>query len=270
MNKKEMLINTFGTDKPIIALLHMDPLPGDPLYRNTTSVAKIVDNVKKDVSNLVEGGVDAILFSNEFSMPYENHVSQVTTASMAYIIGQVVNELPIPFGVHVISDGMATVELAAATGAKFVRGIFTGAYVGECGLKNTDIAAVLRRKNELGLNDLRMFYMVNAEADAYLNDRPLPVIVNSLLFKCKPDGICLSGLHAGEEANDVFLDEMKTVAGEAAVFANTGCTVDNIANKLQHCDGAFVGTGFKKNGKFENHTELKRIRSFMNIVKASR
>ena len=64
MNKKEMLINTFGTDKPIIALLHMDPLPGDPLYRNTTSVAKIVDNVKKDVSNLVEGGVDAILFSN--------------------------------------------------------------------------------------------------------------------------------------------------------------------------------------------------------------
>lgn len=270
MKTQEMLISTFGTDKPITALLHIDPLPGDPLYCNTTTMAEIVDTVRKDVANLVAGGVDAILFSNEFSMPYQNHVSQVTTASMAYIIGRVARELPIPFGVHVISDSMATIELAAATGARFVRGIFTGAYVGECGVKNTDIAAVLRRKKELGLDDLRMFYMVNAEADAYLNDRPLPVIVNSLLFKCKPDGICLSGLHAGEEANDSFLDEMRQASGEAAVFANTGCTVDNIAEKLKHCDGAFVGTGFKVDGKFENHTDRDRIRRFMDIVKASR
>lgn len=270
MNKKEMLINTFGTDKPIIALLHIDPLPGDPLYSNSTSMDEIVDNVRKDAENLIKGGVDAILFSNEFSMPYENHVAHVTTAAMAYIIGQVVKDISVPFGVHVISDGMATIELAAVTGAKFVRGIFTGAYVGECGIKNTDIAAVLRRKKELGLHELRMFYMVNAEADAYLNDRQLPVIVNSLLFKCKPDGICLSGLHAGEEANDTFLDEMRTAAGETAVFANTGCTIDNIAEKLQHCDGAFVGTGFKVDGKFENHTEYERVRKFMSIVKASR
>lgn len=269
MNTKEMLTSTFGTDKPIIALLHIDPLPGDPLYHDA-AMAEIVENVRKDVENLVAGGVDAILFSNEFSMPYQNQVSQVTTASMAYIIGRVTEDLPIPFGVHVISDGRATIELAAATGAKFVRGIFTGAYVGECGIKNTDIAEVLRRKNEMSLDDLRMFYMINAEADAYLNDRPLGVIVNSLIFKCKPDGICLSGLHAGEEANDDFLDEMKEAAGEAAVFANTGCTVDNVAEKLKHCDGAFVGTGFKVDGKFENRTDPDRIRKFMDIVKASR
>ena len=47
-------------------------------------------------------------------------------------------------------------------------------------------------------------------------------------------------------------------------------TKDNIAEKLQHCDGAFVGTGFKVDGKFENHTEYERVRKFMSIVKASR
>ena len=270
MNKQEMLRNTFGTEKPIIALLHIDPLPGDPLYDYDRSVDQIVETVRTDAANLIAGGVDAILFSNEFSMPYQNAVSHAVTSSMAYIIGQVRNEITVPFGVHVISDGAATIELAAATGASFVRGIFTGAYVGECGIKETDIAAVLRRKKELRLDHLRMFYMVNAEADAYLNDRPLSTIVNSLIFKCKPDGIALSGLHAGEEADDRMLDDLSAAAGGVAVFANTGCTKDNVAEKLQHCDGAFVGTGFKVDGKFENHTDPERIRSFMDIVKAAR
>ena len=270
MKSQEMLLNLFKTNKPIIALLHIDPLPGDPRFSRGTSAEEIVSIVREDVKNLLDGGVDAILFSNEFSMPYQNQVPHVTVASMAYIIGRIKEMLTIPFGVHVISDGAATVELAAAVGADFVRGIFTGAYVGECGVKNTDIAAVLRRKAELGLDGLKMFYMVNAEADAYLNDRDLETIVNSLIFKCAPDGICLSGLHAGEEADDEFLDKIKKVSGDTAVFANTGCTVKNIAEKLGHCDGAFVGTGFKKEGKFENHTDLSRIRAFMDIVKASR
>ena len=270
MNKKEMLRKTFGTDKPIIALLHIDPLPGDVLYDYRGSMREVVEHVRQDAANLIEGGVDAILFSNEFSMPYQNAVSQVTTSAMAYIIGRVRDMITVPFGVHVISDGAATIELAAAVDASFVRGIFTGAYVGECGIKETDIAAVLRRKKELRLDDLRVFYMVNAVADAYLNDRPLKTIVNSLIFKCRPDGVALSGLHAGEEAGDELLDEMTEAAGETAVFANTGCTVDNVAEKLRHCDGAFVGTGFKVDGRFENHTDPERVRRFMDIVKASR
>ncbi len=271
MKKEQVLIDTFGTAKPMIALLHMDPLPGDPLYTSKSSMDQVVENVKRDLDNLVKGGVDAVLFSNEFSLPYQNKVSNITVAAMAYIIGQVKDSLTIPFGVHVISDGMATIELAAAVGASFVRGIFTGAYVGECGLKETDIAAVLRRKNDLRLDDLRMFYMVNAEADAYLNDRDLKTIVNSLIFKCHPDGICLSGLHAGEQADDSFLNEMREVAGDnVAVFANTGCNQANVIEKMKHCDGAFVGTAFKKDGKFENYTDAKRIKDFMDTVKAGR
>lgn len=266
-----MLCNTFGTEKPMIALLHMDPLPGDPLFGAESSMDQVVAHVRRDLENLIHGGVDAVLFSNEFSLPYQNKVSNTTVAAMAYVIGQVKDLLTIPFGVHVISDGMATIELAAAVGASFVRGIFTGAYVGECGLKETDIAAVLRRKNDLRLDDLRMFYMVNAEADAYLNDRDLKTIVNSLIFKCHPDGICLSGLHAGEQADDTFLDEMRAVAGEnVAVFANTGCNASNVIEKMKHCDGAFVGTAFKQDGKFENYTDADRIKTFMDIVKAGR
>ena len=270
MNKEDMLTSTFGTLKPIIALLHIEALPGDPGFRKGTELGKIADNVKRDVDNLIAGGVDAILFSNEFSMPYQNCVPHAVSAAMAYIVGRVKDMLTVPFGVHVISDGMATVDLAAAVGADFVRGIFTGAYVGECGVKNTDIAAVLRRRAELGADNLKMFYMVNAEADAYLNDRPLGTIVNSMIFKSNPDGICLSGLHAGEEAEDDFLDEVRCSAGSTAVFANTGCSKDNIAEKLRHCDGAFVGTGFKAEGRFENHTDPRRVQEFMDIVRAFR
>ena len=270
MNKTEKLVKLFGTAKPVIALLHIEALPGDPFYSSARSLEDIVDALRMDLENLQNGGVDAVLFSNEFSMPYQNKVDSVTTDSMAYIIGRVRDQISIPFGVHVISDGMATIELAAATGASFARGVFTGAFVGEDGLKCTDIAAVLRRKKALGLDDFQMFYMANAEANAYLNDREFMTIVKSLIFKCHPDGICFSGIHAGQEASNDVLDEIREVAKDVAVFANTGCTVDNVAEKLKHCDGAFVGTGFKLNGKFENHTDGVRVKTFMEIVKANR
>ena len=83
MNKKEMLRKTFGTDKHIISLLHIDPLPGDVLYDYRGSMREVVEHVRQDAATLIEGGVDAILFSNEFSMPYQNAVSQETPSAMA-------------------------------------------------------------------------------------------------------------------------------------------------------------------------------------------
>jgi len=44
---------------------------------------------------------------------------------MARVIGESMDEIRIPFGVDCISDGLATIELAAAVSADFVRGTFS-------------------------------------------------------------------------------------------------------------------------------------------------
>ena len=163
----------FHVKKPIIAMLHLDPLPGDPRYRYGDCMETVVAHAREDLRALQDGGVDGILFSNEFSLPYQRHMSFVTPAAMARVIGELKGELTLPYGVDCISDGAATIELAAAVDARFVRGTFCGVYVGDGGLYDNDFAALLRRKAALHLDELRMLYFINPESDRNLDTRPL-------------------------------------------------------------------------------------------------
>ena len=63
---------------------------------------------------------------------------------------------------------------------------------------------------------------------------------------------------------------MKQAAGSTKVFCNTGCRKENICEKLTVADGAFVGTTFKVEGKFENFIDYYRVKDFMDIVKEFR
>ena len=47
----------FKKKKPIIAMLHLDPLPGDPRYDSTDSMEKVVEHAIEDLISLQNGGV---------------------------------------------------------------------------------------------------------------------------------------------------------------------------------------------------------------------
>ncbi|MPM36559.1 hypothetical protein SDC9_83158 [bioreactor metagenome] len=258
----------FGSNKPVIALLHLAALPGDPAFCG--DMKSVTEAARQDLVALQEGGVDAVLFSNEFSLPYQSKVDGVIVAAMARVIAELLPLITVPYGVHVIADQPATIELAAAAGASFVRSVFTGVYAGEGGLRAPDIAAIVRRKNELGMKDLLMYYMINAESDGDVSARPLPQIAKAVIFKCAPDGICISGMQAGSGVDSELIASVRKVSGSTPVFCNTGCTEHNIAEKLSYSDGAFVGTAFKVDGKFENAVDGERVKRFMAAAKAAR
>lgn len=266
----------FGTEKPIIAMLHLDALPGDPRFRYGDSMECVVEHARADLKALQEGGVDGVLISNEFSLPYERHMSFVTPAAMAYVIGVLKSELRVPFGVDCISDGLATIELAAAVNANFVRGTFSGVYVGDGGLYNNDFSQLLRRKAALHLDDLKMLYFINPESDRNLDTRPLADIAKSTIFKAHPDGLCISANAAGQDVDEGLIAAVKEAAPDVAVLCNTGCRPDTIARKLAYADAAVVGTYFKENGKLENanlenvRVDAARVKEFMAVVKALR
>ena len=134
----------FGTEKPIIAMCHMQPMPGDPFYDSKLGMKNVLEKCRHDVLALQEGGVDAIMFSNEFSLPYLTKVRTETVASMASVIGHLMDEITVPFGVNCLWDPIASLDLAVAVGAKFVREIFTGVYASDFGLWNTNCGEVVR------------------------------------------------------------------------------------------------------------------------------
>ncbi|NLG36416.1 MAG: BtpA/SgcQ family protein, partial [Clostridiales bacterium] len=128
--------NVFGTDKPIVAMCHLRALPGDPYYDADGGMDRVVELALRELTALQTGGVDAVMFSNEFSLPYLKRVKPETTAAMARVIGEIRREIRVPFGVNVLWDPYASLDLAAATGALFIREIMSGVYASDFGLWN--------------------------------------------------------------------------------------------------------------------------------------
>ena len=90
----------FETDKPIIAMCHLQALPGDPNYDEAKGMEYVVDCARKDLHALQDGGVDGVMFSNEFSLPYLTKIEPITISAMGRIIGELKREIKIPYGVN--------------------------------------------------------------------------------------------------------------------------------------------------------------------------
>ena len=61
----ESLKRIFGTYKPIVAMCHLDPLPGDPKYDKSKGMDYVIDRAHMNLKALQDGGVDAVMFSND-------------------------------------------------------------------------------------------------------------------------------------------------------------------------------------------------------------
>lgn len=263
------LKETFGVDKPIIAMCHLQALPGDPGYDAVGGMTKVIDMARADLLALQDGGVDAVMFSNEFSLPYLTRVKPETTAAMARIIGELMASIKVPFGVNVLWDPLASIDLAAATGALFIREIISGVYASDFGLWNTDVGETIRHKMRLA-PDLRLLFNIVPEAASYLGNRTIADIARSTVFNNRPDALCVSGLTAGAEADTEVLGIVKKAVPDTIVLCNTGCRIDNVERQLAVSDGAVVGSTFKIDGKFENAVDPARVRAFMDKVKELR
>jgi membrane complex biogenesis BtpA family protein len=263
------LKENFGVDKPIIAMCHLQALPGDPYYDAIGGMTKVIELARQDLMHLQDGGVDAVMFSNEFSLPYLTTVKTATTAAMARIIGELKQDIHIPFGVNVLWDPIASIDLAAATGAIFIREIMTGVYASDFGLWNTQVGTTVRHKMSLTPN-LKMLFNIVPEAAVYLGQRNMVDIAKSTVFNNRPDALCVSGLTAGAETDTQVLSAVKKAVPDTMVLCNTGCRIDNIDRQLAVADGAVVGSTFKIDGEFSNLVDPARVKAFMQKVKSVR
>jgi membrane complex biogenesis BtpA family protein len=264
------LHDVFPVQKPVIAMVHLQALPGDPGYDKVGGVDRVIELAAREIENLQEGGVDGILISNEFSLPYLTKVEPITYVTMARIIGQLRDRITVPFGVNVLWDAEASIDLAVATGAKFVREIFSGVYASDFGIWNTNVGATARHRVAVSGEDVRLLFNIVPEAAAYLASRDIGSVAKSTVFNCRPDGLCVSGLTAGAATDSSVLQTVKNNAGDTPVIVNTGVNASNVAEQLSIADAAIIGTFFKENGVFENAVDLNRVKQLMGEVQKLR
>jgi len=251
-------------------MAHFPALPGTPLYDERLGIGGMLELMADDLRKLLAGGVDGILFCNEGDRPYSLKADLEAVAVMTRVITELAPK-DRPFGVDFLWDARAPLAIALATGAAFVREVFTGVYESDMGLWNPDAAALLRYRRTIHANHVKLFYNVTPEFATPLGSRSAAERAKSAVVSSLADAILVSGAAAGSEPPVSTLAQVKqAVAGQVPVLLNTGARIENIREFLQYADGVIVGSSLKVNGYTWNPVDENRVKVFVNSVREVR
>ncbi len=256
--------------KAVIAMAHIGALPGSPLYDADGGMNKLVDDVVGDIVGLQAGGVDAIMFGNENDRPYLMQATPESLAAMTAVVCAAKAALRLPFGVNYLWDPTASVAIAAATGAAFVREIFTGVFASDMGVWAPDCATPARLRRNLGQPGMKFLFNINAEFAHPLDQRPIELRAKSAVFSSMADAILVSGPITGQPADASDLRKVAEAVTEVPVFANTGVNLSNVEEVMAVAQGCVIGTHFKVDGDTWNPVDGDRVKRFMDVVNALR
>ncbi len=264
-----LLRRLFGVDKPIIAMLHLPAMPGRPLHDRVAGMGHLVDTVGRDIEVLQHAGVDGFLFCNEADLPYQIGVGPEVAAGMAAVIGQVRSTVTLPFGVNLVWDPMASLAVARATDAVFVREVFTGVYESDLGVMRPDFGAIAAYREQIGAGAVALFSNITPEFASTLGTRSLAERARSATF-LGVDAILISGQLTGTSTSVRELLEAKAAVPHMPVLANTGVREDSVDEILAIADGVLVGTSLKRDGVTWNGVDPERADRFMAAVQRVR
>jgi membrane complex biogenesis BtpA family protein len=260
----------FEVDEPVVAMAHLPPLPGTPLYDEVGGPAAIVESVARDVELLTKAGFDAILFCNEGDRPYQLKASLEGVAMMVRVVSEVAPR-DRPFGVDYLWDPQAALAVAAVTGASFIREVATGVYESDMGLWAPDAGALLRYRRQLNADTVKVFMNITPEFGSSLGKRDLATTARSVRVSSLADAILVSGPMAGAEPSvDAIREAKRGCRDETPVFANTGVKSTNVKDFLAVADGAIVGSDLKVDGGTWNPVDADRAARFMGEVRTLR
>lgn len=259
----------FGTAKPVIGMIHLHAMPTDPKYNVEDGITGVIEAARKDLQALQDGGIDGVLFCNEFSIPYTRKIQGVTIAAFSRVVGELRQEIKVPFGITCASCAKSTYDIAVAVQADFVRTHVHGATAGVYGIADCDPGDLERHRIAIGGKNLKVLTAVIPEGTRQLAERSLSEIVKTLSFNIDPDGLLIYSTTPGSSIDIEQVNTVKQVT-DTPVLASNGVKPETIADILAVADGCIVGTGIKINGNFYNPIDPKRVTALMKNARIAR
>jgi hypothetical protein len=235
---KDVLENLFGVKKPVIGMIH---LTGD--YNEKVS------NALKELLLYQEEDVDGAIVEDYHGAPSD--IWEVMRQSNN-------SDFKIVRGINCLAKSYLGFSFAQELGAKFVQ-------FDSVESSNLDVQRYLdlrERYSDIAvLGGVRFKYQptTGKSLDEDLKDA------------CRIcEAIVTTGEGTGIETPFDKLQDFKLHLPNFPLFVGAGVTIDNVAQQLNVCDGAIVGSYFKYENKTENQIDRSKVRDFMQVVKKLR
>jgi membrane complex biogenesis BtpA family protein len=265
----------FKTDKPVIGMVHLKPLPGSPLYdEDKYNIEKIINGAIQEAVLLNKNGVDGIQIENTWDYPYlkENNIGFETIAVMSVAANEIKRNINIPIGINChLNAGQAALSIAKAVDAKWIR-VFelVNAYISQSGLIEAIGPKLMRFRKVIKAEQVLLFCDVNVKHGSHfiISDRSLNEQANDI-YSNDGDAVIITGFETGKAPN---LEKVKEASKQIKlpILIGSGIDLENVTDYLNICDGFIVGSYFKKDGNWKNTIDPNKVKNFMELVKEFR
>jgi len=252
----------FGDRKPVIACIHLPPLPGSPRYAG--KIGRVYDAALEEAALFRRAGVEGLLVENFRDTPFfPDRVPPETVAAMAAVTREVVRAAGLPVGVNVLrNDALAALAVATAAGAHFIRvNVHLGAAVCDSGILEGKGHETLRRRAALK-SPVLVFADLRVKHAAPLAPRGLAAEARDLAERGLADALIVTGERTGAAADPAELEDACKNT-RLPVLVGSGLTPENLARFYARAQGFIVGSCFKRGGRAEGRVAEGRVRAFL-------
>ena len=263
------LNQTFKTDRPIIGVVHLLPLPTSARWGG--SLATVIDRAEQEATALASGGVDGIIVENFFDAPFvKERVDPAVVSAMTLIVQRLKQLVTLPIGLNVLrNDAHSGLAIASCVQAQFIRdNVLTGVMATDQGIIEGQAHSLLRYRRELG-SDVKIFADVLVKHARPLSSTNLTNAVQDTIERRLADAVILSGWATGNPPNLEDLELATAAANGTPVFIGSGADWENISTLMPAADGVIVSSSLKRHGRREQPVDPIRVSQFVEAARRS-
>ncbi len=254
----------FTTAKPVIAMIHLDALPGTPASRMNLKAIEARAVAEAEIYR--HAGVHGLMLENMHDTPYlRGGVGSEIVAAMAIISRRVKEAAQLPCGIQILAGAnVEAVSVAHAAGLDFIRAEgFAFAHVADEGLIQSSAAELLRHRRRIGGERVQVWADIKKKhsSHAITADVGIGETAHAVEFM-RGDAVVVTGAVTGDapQRADVLAVKKKT---RLPVYLGSGVTAKNLAGFYAAADGFIVGSEFKEDGDWSRPVAPGRIEKFM-------
>ncbi len=261
-----LLLELFSTDKPVIGVVHLLPLPTSPRWAGSLDV--VMARAEQEATALATGGVDGIIVENYFDAPFvPGRVDAAVVSAMSLVVKRIMHLVTVPVGINVLrNDAHSALAISACTGAAFIRvNVLTGTMATDQGIIQGEAHSVMRYRRELGI-DTRIFADVLVKHAAPLGAVDLYSATRNTIERGLADAIIISGVATGDPPRREDLEMARSAASHVPILIGSGASLENVRQLMGLADGVVVASALKRFGKPDQPIDPHRTRQFVDAV----
>lgn len=267
MNYLEEHKKIFGVDKPIIGCLHLTAMPGTPYFDKELTIEMQIERLKREATILMDLGYDAVVFANEADRPYLTEVGPEVIANYVRIVTEVLPIITVPYGCGVLIDAKATIAVANAIGASFVRTYVSNSYEGTFGSQTFNPGEIFRYRKHIEAEQVAVYTYFEAHAGICRDTRSVSEQIDSGFAALPISGMLIGGPRAGLPPEVSTMADVKNQFPDYPLILGSGSNENNIKELLEYADGVIVGTTIKKDGYLYNEIDYDRAKKLIDAAR---